>query len=340
MPIIDTEIIEGIDDGFEITPSTINYTLRMMNIDAIMEINPYLLGVRDVNNKPLTVELMATLCQREDEDSTIDEEDFYEAELQKLREAPAKKLQAQNEKVNKQFKEIQSKKIVENEKVETLQHSIDEIEEELRQSKTQLQDKEQNKPSPIKEKYDRNLDKYNDRVKELERQQETLERLSDFIKKFHEYDEAKRKEQEKVEDKKADLDEDLYITDVSRKSRVMKKYRPAADAREAINEDSAFLENIGVPEDDCKNFNVNNIEANIRCTPESLARTMNIVSFKFYAIEFNQTAFELRNSTVPSMLNLEFDFLDFPHCVTYPIYIGSNTQRIKYKDGAIYKLIK
>ena len=61
VPIIDTEIIEGVDDGFEVTPSTTVYNLRMMNIDAIMEINPYLLGVRDVNNKPLTVELMATL---------------------------------------------------------------------------------------------------------------------------------------------------------------------------------------------------------------------------------------------------------------------------------------
>lgn len=68
---------------------------------------------------------------------------------------------------------------------------------------------------------------------------------------------------------------------------------------------------------------------------------MNIVSFKFFAIEFNNTAFEMRNITVPSIINIEFDFYNkFSHSVTNPMFIGSNEQRIRYREGVAYKLLK
>ena len=110
VPIVDIEVIEGVDDGFEITPSTITYNLTMMNIDAMMEVNPYFRSVKNVDGRPLTVELMATMCQKDNDESIADDHDFYEAELQKLREAPTKKLKAKNEKLTKQFKDIQNKK--------------------------------------------------------------------------------------------------------------------------------------------------------------------------------------------------------------------------------------
>jgi hypothetical protein len=65
---------------------------------------------------------------------------------------------------------------------------------------------------------------------------------------------------------------------------------------------------------------------------------INIAWFKFFAIEFYDVLFGFRGRTIPSIVNIEYDFQNFTHQVTNPLFIGSKTQTVKYEGNKIYKL--
>lgn len=180
VPIIDTDTFEEEDSDFETVKKTV-YTFRMMNIDSPMEINPQMSTIQDGLGEKIKVDIMTTLSQKEEGDSVLDDEDLYAKELKRIKEAPTKRLIAQNEKLQKQFKELQKKKREENKEVEFLRNSIDTMEEELRNTQMAFEAHKKKEASPLKQKYENHYKQYLDRVSELEKMKGIFMNLSFLI---------------------------------------------------------------------------------------------------------------------------------------------------------------
>jgi len=85
IPIVDCEEKEGEDeDGIPFT--NLVYTLRMVNIDYQMEINPKLSAADHLLSDNLAIYCIATLSQKVGDESVREDEDLYERELRILKE--------------------------------------------------------------------------------------------------------------------------------------------------------------------------------------------------------------------------------------------------------------
>lgn len=68
-----------------------------------------------------------------------------------------------------------------------------------------------------------------------------------------------------------------------------------------------------MPDDLIKNLNLNTREARLEFRPELYYGAMNLVCFKFFAIEFYEQLFGIKGTTIPSIMNIEYDFQNFTH---------------------------
>lgn len=328
VPIIDIEEVEDVDENYNPIISKV-YVLRMMNIDYPMQVDPKLFTINDENGSPLRVEIMTTISQKDDGDSVMDDDDIYARELQRIKEEPAKRLMAKNERLKKQFKELQEKKRKEDREVEKLRETVETMENDLRNTKEDFEAHKSREPSPIKQKYDNNYKKYIERVEELEKikdniAKDTLEALSGIVGSIPGANDLLRSGKRKDDD-----DDDEIINNVGRGHKNRKKYKPAADAKWYINNDHEFLKALGIPEKLSVNINLNTREAGLEYKEEIFINSLNIIWFKFFAIEFYDVLFGVRETSIPSIVNIEYDFQNFTHQVTNPLFIGSKTQKVR-----------
>lgn len=135
-----------------------------------------------------------------------------------------------------------------------------------------------------------------------------------------------------------DDSDDEIINKVGRGHKNRKKYKPAIDAKCYVNNDEKFLSKLGVPSDLAKNVHLNTNRSRILYNPEVFVNAINIVWFKFFAIEFYDALFTLSSTTIPSIVNIEYDFMKFTHQVTNPLFVGSKLQKVKYEPNRIYRL--
>jgi len=174
---------------------------------------------------------MTTMYQKEEGDSMMEDDDLYAVELQRIKEAPTKRLKEKNEKLRKQFHDLQNKKKLESNEVDHLQSSIDGIEEELRNTRDAFEAHQKKEASPLKKKYENRYQSYIDRVSDLEKMKDniakdTLDALSGLVDtKYHTETGSDRR--------KAELEDDdpEAINTVGHGHKNRKKYRPAVDAK-------------------------------------------------------------------------------------------------------------
>jgi uncharacterized protein YdiU (UPF0061 family) len=200
------------------------YVLRMMNIDHPMQVDPKLFTVSDESGSPIKVEILSTISQKNEGDSIMDDEDIYAKELQKIKEAPTKRLKANNERIKRQFRELQEKKRIEDKEVERLRDTVENMEKDLRNTKEVFEAHKTKEPSPIKQKYDNHYHEYIERIEELEKikdniAKDTLEALTGIVGSVARPSRGN------------DDDDDEIINKVGRGHKDRKKYRPAVDAK-------------------------------------------------------------------------------------------------------------
>jgi chromosome segregation ATPase len=203
----------------------------MMNIDYPMQVDPKLFTINDESGNPLRVEIMTTISQKDDGDSVMDDDDIYAKELQRIKEEPTKRLMAKNERLKKQFKDLQTKKRDEDRAVEKLRETVETMENDLRNTKEELEAHKSREPSPVKQKYENHYKKYIERVEELEKikdniAKDTLEALTGIVGSVAGVNDLLKSGKRKDDD-----DDDEIINKVGKGHKNRKKYKPAVDAK-------------------------------------------------------------------------------------------------------------
>jgi hypothetical protein len=329
LPIIEKEEFE--DDYYG---KKTEYRFSLINIDQRMEVNDKMVGIRDPKGEPLRIDLMTTLGQKEEGDSMIEDDDLYAIELQRIKEAPVKKLIEQNKNLEKKISELSDKKREEFKQVEELQMTIHEVEDELKASTEALNAQKKKEPSPLKKKYEKHHQFLKDRVEELERKKDKI--AEDTLYELSRLFPGPGRESKRVsfED---DFDREV-IGEVFKGKRYRNRHRPATDAKWHVNGDEKFLKELGVPQEMIRNTNLNTEKANLKFNKEFYQNCINLIGIRFFAIEFYERLFDLGGTMIPPIINIEYSFQKFKHWVTNPLHLGSKFKKVQYKPNKIYSL--
>lgn len=195
VPLFDCVTVEEEEDSEEEAVKKEVYNFKLINIDDIMELHPRFANVRDPNDNRLLINILTTMCQKEDggEESSL-EEDVYAIELKKIQEAPTKMLKAKNEKIMKKYKELKTKKMKETEEVEKLRSSIGYLTDDFKTTQKLYDDHTKKEQSPIKKDFDNKYMRFVHQLEDLEREKNEIadKTLRDISRLLRTTDDAKR----------------------------------------------------------------------------------------------------------------------------------------------------